>query len=244
VARLVAQGATNKEVAAELVVSVKTVEHYLSYAWLGLARFLAGDWDAARGYFEEAVACEPASAINGWHQALLFECLAYAGERQAAMAMLDETDDNRLPKTGQPNGWGPWMMLLSAMEGLYVLGEHDRAAGFYDLVVECMERTRAVCPNYNDMRLVERAAGIAATAGQCWDDAEAHFRTALRQAAELPHLPEQAHTRRFFAGMLLEHDGPGDRAEAAQMAAEAADLYQRMGMARHLELAAGLLNAS
>jgi hypothetical protein len=123
-------------------------------------------------------------------------------------------------------------------------GEHDRAAAFYDLVVECTERTRAICPNYNDMRLLERAAGIAAAAGRCWDDAEEHFRTTLRQAAGLPHLPEQAHTRRFLARMLLERDGPGDRAEAAQMAAEAADLYRRMGIPRHFELAAGLLNAS
>ena len=90
-------------------------------------------------------------------------------------------------------------MLLSAVEGLYVLGERDRAAGLYELVVECIERTRAICPNYNDMRLLERTAGIAAAAGRCWDDAEEHFRTALRQAGELPHLPEQAHTRRFFA---------------------------------------------
>lgn len=68
-----------------------------------------------------------------------------------------------------------------------------------------------------------------------------HFRIALRQAEELPHLPEQAHTRRFFAGMLLERDGPGDRAEATRMATEAADLYRHMGMPRHVELAAGLL---
>jgi hypothetical protein len=36
--------------------------------------------------------------------------------------------------------------------------------------------------------------------------------------------------------MLLERDGPGDRAEAAQLAAEAADLYRRMGMPRHLAM--------
>src|SRR5438270_6907777 len=37
----------------------------------------------------------------------------------------------------------------------------DRAAGFYDLVVECVERTGTICPSYYDMRLPQRAAGIA-----------------------------------------------------------------------------------
>ena len=83
------------------------------------------------------------------------------------------------------------------------------------------------------MRLLERTAGIAAAAGRCWDDAEEHFRTALRQAAELPHLPEQAHTRRFFATMLVERDGPGDRAEAVAMIDEARELYRSMGMPKH-----------
>lgn len=133
-------------------------------------------------------------------------------------------------------------MLLSAVEGLSVLGERDRAASYYDLVVECIERTRVICSGFQDSRLPQRTAGIAAMAGHSWDDAEAHFRTALRQAEDLPHLPEQAHTRRFFARMLLERDGHGDRAEGTRMAAEAADLYRRMGMPRHLELAAGLLN--
>jgi tetratricopeptide (TPR) repeat protein len=209
-----------------------------------LARFLAGDWEAARAPFEEAVARDPVCPWNGWNRAQLFEYLAYVGDREAALALLDTTEDNRLPKPGQPNAWGRWTMLLSAVEGLYVLGEHDRAAGFYDLVVECIEGTRTICSSYYDMRLPERAAGIAAAAGRCWDVAEEHFRTALRQAAELPHLPESAHTRRFFATMLMERDGPSDRAEAAQMATEAAELYRRMGMPRHSDLAAGLLNAS
>ena len=201
--------------------------------WIGLARFLAGNWDAARAPFEEAFALDPPSALNGFARALLFEYLAYAGDREAALALLDKADDNRLPKAGQPNGWGKWIMLLSAVEGLYVLGERDRAAGFYDLVVECIERTRSVCPNYNDMRLPERAAGIAAAAGRRWDDAEEHFRTALRQATELPHLPEAAHTRRFFAPMLVERDSRGDRAEAAALIDEARELYRSMGMSRH-----------
>jgi class 3 adenylate cyclase/tetratricopeptide (TPR) repeat protein len=212
--------------------------------WIGLARFLAGDWDAARAPFEEGVARDPVCPYNGWNRAQLFEYLAYVGDREAALALLDKTEDNRLPKPGQPNVWGRWSMLLSAVEGLSVLGEHDRAAGFYDVVVECIERTGTVCPNYLDMRLPHRAAGIAAAAGRCWDDAEEHFRTALGQAEELPHLPEQAHTRRFFAAMLLERDGPGDRAEAAQMATGAAERYRRMDMPRHFELAACLLNAS
>ena len=201
--------------------------------WIALARFLAGDWHGARAPFEEAFDLDPPSALNGWPRGLLFEYRAYTGDRQAGLALIDDAGDNRLPKAGQPNGWGRWMMLMSAVEGLYVLGEHDRAAGFYDLVVECIERTDAVSPHYNDMRLPERAAGIAAAAGRRWDNAERHFRTALRQATELPHLPEAAHTRRFFATMLRERDHPGDQAEAFVLVDEARELYLGMGMLRH-----------
>lgn len=205
--------------------------HALS--WIGLARFFAGNWEAARAPFEEAVALDPPSALNGLPEALLFEYLAYIGDRKAALALLDDLEDDRLPTAGQPNGWGKWTFLLSAVEGLYVLGERDRAAGLYDLVVECIERTQAICPNYNDMRLPERTAAIAAAAGRSWDKAEEHFRTALRQAEELPHLPEAAHTRRFFAAVLLERDGPGDRAEATALIDEARELYRGMGMPKH-----------
>jgi class 3 adenylate cyclase/tetratricopeptide (TPR) repeat protein len=214
-----------------------------SHGWLGLDFFCRGDWDRAGQHLETAAELEPPGNLQGWDRSLLFEFRAYAGEREMALAMLD-AGGGPLPAPGQPNGWGRWSMLLAAVEGLYVLGERDRAASYYDLVVECIERTRAICAGFQDSRLAHRAAGIAAMAGRAWDDAEVHFRTALRQAEELPHLPEQAHTRRFFAHMLLERDRPGDRAEATQMAVEAANLYRRMGMPRHLELAASLLNAS
>src|SRR6185295_12050036 len=116
-------------------------------SWIGLARFLAGNWEAARAPFEEAVAPDPPSALNGLPEALLFEYLAYIGDRNAALAMLDDVEDNRLPTSGQPNGWGKWTMLLSAVEGLSVLGECDRAAALYDLVVECINLTNTICPN-------------------------------------------------------------------------------------------------
>ncbi len=211
-----------------------------SHGWLGLAFFGKGHWDRARQHFQTGAELAPPSNFRGWERSLLFEFRAYTGEREAALAMLD-AEDPPLPEPGQPNGWGRWSMLLAAVEGLSVLGEHDRAASYYDLVVECIKRTRVICAGFQDLRLPQRTAGIAATAGRSWDDAEAHFRTALRQAEELPHLPEQAHTRRFFTRMLLERDGSGDRDEATRMATEAADLYRQMGMPRHVELAADLL---
>jgi hypothetical protein len=91
-------------------------------------------------------------------------------------------------------------MLVSVVEGLVVLGETRQAAALYPLVRHCMDRTGAVHVYPNDARLLERIAGMAAAAGAQWDVAEAHFATALYQAERLPHRPEQAHTRRFFAG--------------------------------------------
>ncbi len=207
-----------------------------SHTWIGLAYFLRGDWDTARHHFETGAALEPPGGWHGHCRAHLLEFLAYAGDRDAVLAMLDDADGNRMPVAGRINQWGSWAVLFSAVEALHVLGEDRRAGDLHDLVVECIDVTRAVGGSYHDVRLVQRVAGIAAAAGRRWDAAEAHFRTALRQAEELPHLPEQAHTRRFFAEMLIERDLPGDRAEAARLISEAADLYRRLGMPRHLDM--------
>jgi len=135
-------------------------------------------------------------------------------------------------------------MLLAAVEGLVMLGDHDRAAGLYPAVIDCYHRTGTICATFEDGRLTHRSAGIAAAAGRQWEVAERHFQTALRQAAELPHRPEEAHTRRWYGHMLLERDGPGDRRQAQRLLQAAVTAYERMGMGRHVELAAGLLDAS
>jgi hypothetical protein len=74
--------------------------------------------------------------------------------------------------------------------------------------------------------------------------AEQHFSTALRQAAELPHRPEEAHTRRWYGQMMLDRAGPGDRQQAQRLLRLAVTDYERMGMRRHVELTAALLDAS
>jgi hypothetical protein len=81
---------------------------------------------------------------------------------------------------------------------------------------------------------------MAAAAGALWKDAEAHFAAALEQAEQLPHRPEQAHTRRFYATMLLERDDPGDREKALGLISEAEALYGQMGMPKHLAMVRGL----
>jgi len=91
------------------------------------------------------------------------------------------------------------------------------------------------------MRLLETLAGIAAAAGGNWAKAEEHFQTALRRSEELPHVIEQPETRRWYARMLLDRSAPGDREHARQLLIEAIEMYRRIGMPKHVEMAEALL---
>jgi hypothetical protein len=206
-----------------------------SCSWLALASFLRGDWDTAVLHAEQGDTLSPPGVIHGTVWALHFEYRAAAGPKDQALAMLADHGAD-LPRLGQPNGWGSWAMLLSAIEGLVVLGEWDAAAELYPLVRWCSDRTGTVGLMQPDLRLLERAAGMAAAAGSDWDAAAAHFTTALRQAETLPHRPEQAHTRRVYGGMLLRRGRPGDRETAARLLGQAEALYRDMGIARHRAL--------
>ena len=209
-----------------------------SLTWLGLARFLRGEWEGALPLFEEGVRLEPPGAADGWCAALLFECLAYLGRREPALALLETRS---LPGPGQPKPSGAAAMLVSAVEGLTVLGDLDSAAELYPSVVDCGARTGVVCPSLIDGRLLERAAGIAAMAGRHYAESETHFVRALDQAGAIPHRPEEAHTRRWYGHMLLERDGAGDRHKAAAVLRKTLDDYRRMGMPRHAEMTEALL---
>ena len=79
-------------------------------------------------------------------------------------------------------------------------------------------------------------AGIAAGAGEQWDVAQAHFETALRQAHDLPHKTARPEVRRWYAQMLLDRNGAGDRDKARPLLGEATEMYQTIGMPKHLEM--------
>ena len=198
------------------------------WSWLSLVELLRGNGAAAIAHGEKAEALAAPTTMRGLEWAVHFEARAFAGQHDEARTLL-ERGGPELPRVGEPAGWGPWVMLVSAVEGLVALGEHAEAAALYPAVVHCRDRTGVVDAYPNDCKLVERIAGLAAAAGANWDAAEAHYTTALRQAAELPHLPEQARTRRCYAAMLSERGAPGDKERAAALLSEADELARRLG---------------
>ncbi|TMB69039.1 MAG: hypothetical protein E6J43_05075 [Chloroflexi bacterium] len=144
-----------------------------------------------------------------------------------------------MPRAGRPNPLGSWSTLFVAVEALALLGEKSEAARLYPLLQEAMHM--GIILRGWDMRLLETLAGIAAGAGENWAQAEEQFRSALRRTEELPHIIEQPEVRRFYARMLLDRNAPGDRDKARQLLTEALDMYRRLGMPKHIEMAEALL---
>jgi len=208
-----------------------------SYTFLGLAHFWRGRWQEALEHFQEAVKLELPGFFAGIDWSWLFFWKAYAGDRDTALAMLEQRRDN-LPRPGQPNTDGAWTMLIGVIEGLAVLAERDEAAKLYPLTLEAID-TGALTGQFG--RLFQTVAGMAAAAGAQWDKAEAHYETALRQAHELPVVMEQPEVRRFYARMLIDRDAPGDRERARELLSEAIEGYRRIGMPKHVEMAEALL---
>ena len=210
----------------------------ISYSALGSAHFWRGRWQEALENFQEASRLEPPGFVAGGDWAFLFLSKAYAGERHAALAMLEQRRGN-LPRSGRANTLGAWAMLCGVVEGLALLGERDEASKLYPLVLEAIDT--GVLTNWVGNRLLQTVAGIAAAAGEQWDKAEEHYRTALRQAHELPVVIEQPEVRRFYARMLIDRDAPGDRDKARELLTEAIAMYRRIGMPKHVEMAEALL---
>jgi class 3 adenylate cyclase/tetratricopeptide (TPR) repeat protein len=210
-----------------------------SYTFLGLAHFWRGRWQEALENFQEAVRLEFPGFIAGSDRGYLFMAKAYVGDRNSALATLEEGRDT-LPRPGQANTGGAWTMLLGVVEGLVVLGERDEAAKLHPLVLEGID-TGAII-RWADARLVQSVAGMAASAGDQWEKAEEHYQTALRQAHELPVIIEQAEVRSWYARMLIDRDGPGDRDKARELLTEAIAMYRGIGMPKHIEMAERLLS--
>ena len=207
--------------------------------WLGLWR---GQWDQARAHFSDAARREPPGFFRGADPAGLAMCLAYCGDREQALALLAQLEEEgKLPRPGVRNPLASWSALLSAVEALAVLGECERAGALQPIVAEGIA-TGAVLDLWGG-RLLERVAGLAAAAGARWDEAEQHYERALRQAEEIPHRVEQAEVRRCYATMLLERARPADQDRGRLLAREAIQGYVSLGMTGRVALTQQLLSS-
>jgi hypothetical protein len=52
---------------------------------------------------------------------------------------------------------------------------------------------------------------------------------------------QQPEVRRWYARMLIDRDGPGDRDKARQLLTEAIAMYRQIGMPKHVEMAETIL---
>ena len=211
-----------------------------SHLLLGLARFYAGDWGAARSELDAAARLDPGSSLfDGVFPSFVLFARAHAGERDA----LDPLQAYRSQLLGIRAEMliGLWEQLQNVVESLALLGQRQDAADLYPLVLKGIQKGIAV--NFT-LRPWQMTAGIAAASGERWDAAQEHFETALRQAHELPLKIAQPEVRRWYAQMLLDRDASGDRHKARTLLGEAVDMYQRIGMPRHVEMATEILKGT
>jgi class 3 adenylate cyclase/tetratricopeptide (TPR) repeat protein len=210
-----------------------------SYTWLGVVRLWRGEWGQALESLEEGVRLEPPGPSAGLAWAGLFLGKAYVGDRDSALAVLEQSRE-KLPRPGRANVIGAWEMLFAAVEGLAVLGEREKAAKLYPLVLEAFDTGCVAKPPMPG--LLQTVAGMAAAAGEQWEKAEEHYKEALRLAHELPVVSEQPEVRRWYARMLIDRNAPGDREKARELLTEAIAMYRRIGMPKHVEMAEALLS--
>ncbi|MFN2524763.1 MAG: AAA family ATPase [Actinomycetota bacterium] len=209
--------------------------------WKGIIQFWRGRWDKAGAHFESAVGLDAPGiwAELPWGQLWLHRC--YLGDRDRA---LEEFDARRhlLPESERPNHWGAAHILSCAVEGFRMLGERERVAELYPLVLEVLIG-KSVGRNF-DLRLHETIAGIAAGAAERWDEAETHFQAAVEKAETLGLRVEQIDARRFYAQMLLDRREGHDEERAAELLEQALQTYRDIGMAKHIEIAERLLTGA
>jgi hypothetical protein len=203
-------------------------------AQFSVLELLRGNQRAALDYAAEARALSPFHVMLGFGSGALFRQMAYAGDRIGALALLEESRE-KLPRSGVTNTIGSYAMLLAVVEGLYLLGEHRQAAEFYPLTLQLID-TGVICFVWM-ARFPQTVAAIAAAAARNWTAAERHFDIAMRQAQAFPHQLELAELQRLRAAMLIDRGAADDAQRARTLLTEALDVYSRIGMPRHVELA-------
>jgi len=203
---------------------------YVGHLCLGLVAQWRGDAVRAEAEIRRAIQLEAPGAFSGSSTSILVRHLAHWGRAEEVMAIY-QSERSKLPSPDRVNSHGSWVRLFGLVEALYICGFSDDAAALSPLVEKVLEHG----PDWVtfDGRLVLTCAGMAAAAGCRWEQAERHFAEAELHAKRMNNLLEETELRRLRARMLLDREGPGDRALAAELLAEALIDYHKFGMPSH-----------
>jgi tetratricopeptide (TPR) repeat protein len=210
-----------------------------SHLLLGIVDFYRGNWDDAMAHYRACSRLGTVLSLESIGSGLVFRQLAYAGDRDRALAILNEKGAFLPLRGGGHNAIGSWWMLVLVIEGLFILGEQAQAGELYPLVLELLDRE--VVLFYCSYRFTQTIAGIAAAGAGQFEAAECHFRTAFEQAESLPFHFEKVEINRFRAMILINRGRPGDREQARSLLNQALATYEHYGMRRHVEITRTLL---
>ncbi len=200
---------------------------YVGHLCLGLVAHWRGDTERAEAELRRAVELEPAGSFSGSSTSILLHHLAHTGHAEEVLAIY-QSERPKLPPPDRANSIGAWERLFGLVEALYLCGFSDDAAALSPLVENALEQG----PDWInfDGRLVRTRAAVAAAAGGRWEAAERHFAVSEEHAKRMKNRLEQTELRRLRARMLLDRDGPGDRADGAQLLREALIDYRKFAM--------------
>jgi class 3 adenylate cyclase/tetratricopeptide (TPR) repeat protein len=199
----------------------------MSYAWVATILTLRGDLEGSLPFAEEAINLEPDSAWAGLGWSAKFVNRAWAGELETCRELLAE-QGTLLPGPGESATTGRLMMLYAAARGCAIVGLTDDAGALYPLVAERIDAMPI--GDAFDMALAQRIAGMSAAAARRWDEAQAHFEEAGRQARDVPNRIDAPRVQLWHAKMLLDRGDFDDRDRARAMLADALDSFRKLGM--------------
>ena len=219
--------------------------------WRGMARWCVGDAELAEEAREAEATAEQVGGLGAMaiiRMSRAVNALSRHGDFEAfeqfARWFIDFSVRNDFPWTLVG---ASWLGLTSFWRGQWdearvLLGQADVAASLYPMVLEALDT--GTVTEFQTMELLQTGAGTAASAGGQWEEAEGHYRTALRQAHELPHRTAQPEVRRWYARMLLDRKASGDADRARTLLDEAQESYEQLGMPRHVAMARDLLKSA
>jgi class 3 adenylate cyclase/tetratricopeptide (TPR) repeat protein len=200
-----------------------------TYMWRGVIADLRGDAATARTWLERGA--EEPHVPGVWgpvHPMFLARHLATVGEAERARAILEEHRRFLPAPASGPVSFGGWVTLAMTVETLIALGDAAGANDLYPLTLDYV-RTGGVVQAY-DIRPVEFVAGLAAAAGERWDEAEGHFSRALDVAESLGNRVAEPEVRLHLARVLLRRGRPEDRERAREHLTTSIATSRELGM--------------